>query len=307
MICKYNDFIIENEFSLIINDIFLINEGKWLGDDTFDGDGVTYEWDLSTKKSSMNRLKTFLGKLSKEKIKEYFGKFLEKTKFLPLRYKKKVYSIYILIFLSFAPLTYLIPVDVDATTKKLIEITVETHVDITSVRPIPKLEPITKLEPLEVSSVKANLLDSIAWRESTNNPDTVNQFGYIGKYQFHDGALVDAGVVKTRAEAKIFREKFIKAISKDRAKLWSEKDQDEAMLKYMKRNKHYLRKYKNYVGTTINGIEITWSGLLAAAHLGGHRKVKKFLKSGGKTDLTDGNGNPVSLYMKKFGGYKLDV
>ena len=63
-----------------------------------------------------------------------------------------------------------------------------------------------------------------------------------------------------------------------------------------------------YIGKTINGIEITDSGIIAGAHLKGFGNdknpgVKHFLKSDGKTDPTDGLGTPVSEYVEKFGGY----
>jgi hypothetical protein len=69
-------------------------------------------------------------------------------------------------------------------------------------------------------------------------------------------------------------------------------------------NKYELQKeLKNYVGKTINGVEITESGLLAAAHLGGVGSVKKFLKSNGKRIKTDGYGTSIQNYINKFGGY----
>ncbi|MCK9417553.1 peptidoglycan-binding protein LysM, partial [Candidatus Dojkabacteria bacterium] len=72
-----------------------------------------------------------------------------------------------------------------------------------------------------------------------------------------------------------------------------------------KKNKQYLKNYSDYVGKTINDIEITWSGLLAAAHLGGQKHVKDFLKSNGKKDFADANGVEISVYLKEFSGYKL--
>jgi len=71
-------------------------------------------------------------------------------------------------------------------------------------------------EIVEEELSKENLLDSIAWQESTNRPDTVNRLGYIGKYQFHDLALVDAGVVKNKSQARKFRNKFINSSKSER-------------------------------------------------------------------------------------------
>ena len=60
-----------------------------------------------------------------------------------------------------------------------------------------------------------------------------------------------------------------------------------------------------YEGKTLNSIYITQSGLLAAAHLGGAGNVKDFLESGGLIIFKDGNGTPITKYMKHFSGYKL--
>lgn len=161
-------------------------------------------------------------------------------------------------------------------------------------------------EIVEEELGKENLLDSIAWQESTNRPDIVNRLGYIGKYQFHDLALVDAGVVKNKSQARKFRNKFISASSSERLKMWTEEEQDKAMINLMKKNKHYLRNFEKFVGQVINGIEITWSGLLMAAHLGGQGNVKKFLNSDGKYDYADANGTKISEYLSKFSGYKIN-
>jgi len=78
------------------------------------------------------------------------------------------------------------------------------------------------------------------------------------------------------------------------------------MVSLIKKNKHYLRNFEKYIGQIINGIEITWSGLLAAAHLGGQKNVKKFLNSNGKNDYADANGTKISEYLSEFSGYKIN-
>jgi hypothetical protein len=47
--------------------------------------------------------------------------------------------------------------------------------------------------------------------------------------------------------------------------------------------------YKNYCfgSKTINGIKVTESGILAAAHLSGAGNVKKFLRSNGSHSFSD--------------------
>lgn len=98
---KYNNFLLESEFDSIINDIFKIFENH-------DESPVTFEWDLTKIDNSvLGRLKTFLSKLSKEKVKEYFYKFLGKIKLLPERNRKTLMINYAGIFLLFVSLTYL--------------------------------------------------------------------------------------------------------------------------------------------------------------------------------------------------------
>ena len=80
--------------------------------------------------------------------------------------------------------------------------------------------------------------------------------------------------------------------------------QEKAFTALCKVNKWILRKdIKNSVGKTINGIEITESGILAAAHLGGAGNVKKYLRSNGVKCFSDAYGSSIQIYLKKFGGY----
>ena len=69
-------------------------------------------------------------------------------------------------------------------------------------------------------------------------------------------------------------------------------------------NKWILRKdIKRFNGKLLNGVKITESGILAAAHLAGAGNVKKYLRSFGKFEFKDGFGTSIKSYIKKFGGY----
>jgi hypothetical protein len=71
-------------------------------------------------------------------------------------------------------------------------------------------------------------------------------------------------------------------------------------------NKNKLQKFiDEFEGQEINGILITESGILAAAHLGGPGSVKKYFRSG--KIAIDGNGVKITNYMVKFGGYSLNI
>lgn len=104
---KYNDFILDKQFNSIIENIFIIVEsGKWIDDNTI-------VWDFKEKEKnilslSKDKLKDFLSKLPKEKVKTYFFKFLDKIKSLPVNYRKKILLTYASIFFSVTTLSYLL-------------------------------------------------------------------------------------------------------------------------------------------------------------------------------------------------------
>lgn len=57
-----------------------------------------------------------------------------------------------------------------------------------------------------------------------------------------------------------------------------------------------------YVGQRINGVEVTMSGMIAVAHLGGYEGLKDHLSSGGSYNPSDANGTSLSHYMRSHGG-----
>ena len=220
----------------------------------------------------------------KEQLKDYLGSLFDESEKMNKRFKRFFISTVVVVTLSITGLS-LSPNDIKS---------------------MAKTESTKEIVEEELNQLPT-LLDSIAWKESTNRPHVVNRLGYIGKYQFHDLALIDAGVADNKKDAKAFRKKFINSSKEDRLKMWSESEQDTAMVNLMKKNKHYLRNYSDYIGDTIQNIPITWSGVLSASHLGGQGNVKKFLKSDGKNDYADANGVKVSDYLSKFANYRIDL
>lgn len=127
---------------------------------------------------------------------------------------------------------------------------------------------------------------ALAFRESRGSYKVVNPYGYMGKYQFGKSTLLTVGISDTS--------EFLR-----RPRM-----QEKAFVALLSRNKWYLRNEINtYVGTTINGIEVTESGILAAAHLGGVGGTKRYLKSKGSRRFKDGFGTSMKSYFKKFGRY----
>lgn len=152
-------------------------------------------------------------------------------------------------------------------------------------------------------------LEELAKRESNGNYSAVNPFGYLGKYQMGEGALTDVGYYNGRSPGnhQEWRGKFL---GKDG--VFSKEDflnnphaQENAIKDYVKKQWQYLKSEKshNYVGTKINDIDITPSGLLAGAHLTGYVQAGKYLRSNGKYIPKDGNGVSIEEYIKNFGGY----
>jgi hypothetical protein len=128
--------------------------------------------------------------------------------------------------------------------------------------------------------------EALAFKESRGNYFTVNTLGYLGKYQFGKNTLKLIGIYNPS--------QFLN----------DPKLQESAFIAYTARNKWVLRRdIKRFVGKYIDGVLVTESGILAAAHLAGPGSVKKYLRSYGAIGFTDAYGTTVRKYMKKFSGY----
>ncbi len=128
--------------------------------------------------------------------------------------------------------------------------------------------------------------EALAFKESQGKYSVVNKLGYLGKYQFGKTTLQRFNIYNTQA--------FLR----------NPELQERAFIALCKVNKYILRKdIKRSVGKTINGIKITESGILAAAHLSGAGNVKKYLRSNGATKFSDAFGSTIESYIKKFSNY----
>lgn len=128
--------------------------------------------------------------------------------------------------------------------------------------------------------------EAVAFKESRGNYRVVNDFGYMGKYQFGLETLKILGIYSG--------DQFLK----------NPELQEKAFLANAQRNKWILRKdIKRFEGKKISGIIITESGILAAAHLAGAGSVKKFLRSYGGDTFSDAFGSSIKSYMRKFSGF----
>ena len=128
--------------------------------------------------------------------------------------------------------------------------------------------------------------EALGFKESQGRYSVINEYGYMGKYQFGKSTLKMIGIYNTQS-----------FLSDSRL-------QEEAFTANTSRNKWILRKdIGRYVGRYMNGVKITESGILAAAHLAGAGNVKKYLRSGGAVQFQDAFGTSIRYYLKKFSGY----
>ena len=133
--------------------------------------------------------------------------------------------------------------------------------------------------------------EAIGFKESQGRYFIVNSLGYMGKYQFGKSTLNTLGIYNTAYF------------------LYSSKLQEKAFKANCSYNKWLLQKeIATHVGTTIKGIEITESGILAAAHLSGAGSVREFLRYKGKNKrIVDAYGSTIEHYLEKFAGYDVSI
>ena len=132
--------------------------------------------------------------------------------------------------------------------------------------------------------------EALGFKESQGKYNRINTFGYLGKYQFGKSTLERFKIYNTTAF------------------LQDSKLQEDAFAALCSVNKWILiRDIKRSVGKKINGIRVTESGILAAAHLAGAGSVKKYLRSNGEFEFSDAYGTTIQNYMKKFGGYDTSI
>jgi hypothetical protein len=129
--------------------------------------------------------------------------------------------------------------------------------------------------------------EAVAHKESQGKYGKVNTLGYLGKYQFGMETLKSIGI-------------------KDSVSFMnSPKLQEKAFVVLLSKNKYELQEYINYFeGKVVDGVKITESGILAAAHLGGTGSIKRFLNSNGERKCKDEYGTSVKSYLRDFGGFE---
>ncbi len=157
-----------------------------------------------------------------------------------------------------------------------------------------------------------DFLSALRLRESSGNYTLVNSYGFLGAYQFGEGALIDLGYVNndgawwnndfsggwTAMDGIDSRSKFLATPTA----------QDSAADSWFPLLWRYLTNVDAdlSLGQNIAGIHITASGLIAGAHLLGAGKVADWLESNGTLDLSDAYGTSISEYIGTFSGYQMN-
>lgn len=132
-------------------------------------------------------------------------------------------------------------------------------------------------------------LNDIGHRESGNRYGITNTWGYMGRFQFGKSTLKGLGF-------KVSKTEFLN----------NPQLQDSAMMALLNHNKEKLQNYIDiYDGKTINGMYVSESGILAAAHLGGQGSVKRYFRKG--KVFSDAYGTKITSYMKQFSGYDIKL
>ncbi len=162
----------------------------------------------------------------------------------------------------------------------------------------------------QACTMSSECIESLAQRESSGNYSAVNQYNFLGRYQFGEAALIDAGYYThdgtsascpssqggcdwrgtwTGRDGIHSREQF----------LASQTAQDNALAAYQAATWRYIQSngLDQYLGQTIGGIPITCDNLLTGYHLKGSGGLRAFLGSNGANDPADANGTRISEYL----------
>lgn len=152
-----------------------------------------------------------------------------------------------------------------------------------------------------------DFLDALGERESGGDYGVVNSYGYLGKYQFGELALIDVGYYTADGTAaNDFRNGYWtgkNGIDSTSGFLADAGAQEQAIRAYMKLQWTYLGETQRFAGQTIGGLKLTESGLLAGAHLLGAGAVTAFLEAGAVGPPADAYGTAITEYMTLFAGY----
>lgn len=152
-------------------------------------------------------------------------------------------------------------------------------------------------------------LSALRMRESGGNYGIVNTLNFLGAYQFGEAALIDLGFVRPDSNPRDnnFSGGWTgkAGVTSTRGFLANEAAQDQAAREWLGIMWSYIEDMNlaRYAWTTVGGIELTPSGMLAACHLLGPGALREFITSDGTAGLRDAYGTSIRSYLREFAGY----
>ncbi|OEU76301.1 MAG: hypothetical protein BA874_01435 [Desulfuromonadales bacterium C00003068] len=145
--------------------------------------------------------------------------------------------------------------------------------------------------------------------ESGGNYKAVNTLNFIGAYQFGEAALIDLGYVRRDRDpydnnygGGFTGKNGIRSIDDF---LNNRAVQDKAAKAWMKIMWKYIEAdgLRRYAWRKVGDVQMTPSGMLAAAHLLGSGALKDYIRANGQSDFRDPYGTPLSKYINTLAGY----
>lgn len=141
--------------------------------------------------------------------------------------------------------------------------------------------------------------------ESGNEYDALSYDGqFLGRWQIGVLGLQEVGFIDSSKNWTSLAASF--GITSKETFLTSESGQDYAVLAYHKKILHYAENMSitSYINTDVNGIVMTFSGMIAAAHALGVGGLHSLIKNGTTGDA--GNDSVGLKYMKICSGYNIE-
>jgi hypothetical protein len=191
---------------------------------------------------------------------------------------------------------------------------IQAHVSALSI--VKNLRQLPQADQVRVLA-SGNIDARLAQRESGGKPDTVNQFGYAGTYQFGAPRLKDLGVYtpgdgenlagwsKTPATAPgkwtgTFNIPGFPDVKTMQDFLGSPNAQKAVYELHQQRTDQEIGNLGlgQYIGQTIGGVQLTQDGLRAMVHLAGAAGTQRVLQSGGQYNPPDANGTTALDYAR---------
>jgi len=145
--------------------------------------------------------------------------------------------------------------------------------------------------------------DALGYRESRNNYQSLNVYGYMGRWQFGMARLCDLGYTERKAGMTGYSNMAFQWKTGYSQEYFLNNPDFQDKVHCNDLIKSINARFSNYLGKVVNNVEITLSGLVAGAHLGGLGNVNHFLANA--YDSSDANGTRISDYIREFGGYNL--